>query len=147
MTMLEDMCSHLKGQLPIKQLVGERVNVLYRNQGDPLPAMILRRVGGKHEYDLSGGAGFNNAAVEFESHAESYSAAVQLAETVREVLDTMRKRGDYAIGDGTLIMSILMASGEVDDFLPPADGSATGTFIVSQQFTVRHRESVPKHPL
>lgn len=76
----------IKSDAAIAALVNGRVYPLRRPQGSAFPAIVSTRVSGQPLYDDDGEVGLQNARVQVDSIALTYTQAKDLAQAVRAAL-------------------------------------------------------------
>lgn len=101
------------------------------------PAITYQRVTGGHEHRLTGSSGTAIPTFELDCWADSYEAADQLAEAVRQVM-----QGFSGTMGSTTVHSVILDD-EADQFTPPSDGSDNGIYSITLRYRIRHTESIP----
>lgn len=76
----------IKTDPTIAAVVGDRVFPLRRAQGSAYPAIVVTRISGQPLYADDGEVGLQDARVQIDSVAQSYTAAKDLAQMVRRLL-------------------------------------------------------------
>ena len=145
--------SYLSTNAGITALVGSnpaRISPVKLPQGVARPAIVYRRMPAKgsqspedegHAHDLLGSAGYAAALFKIDCLADTYGAADQLAEAVRDALDGLNQV-TYA---GVKVLSAIIDD-ELDDFDEPIDGGDSGVYVVSTLYRIVYDEAVPSLP-
>lgn len=98
-------------------------------QGEPLPHLILTRVGGVRDYRSAGASGFVPSRVQVDAYADSYTTAKALARSVTATVSGYRSGA---------ILGVFVAA-ERD--LPATDaGEVSHLFRVSLDLSIVHME-------
>lgn len=135
--MEEDFLLILKKNKDLVALVGNRISIDDRPSG-PEPAIVVSRVSGGHEHQLSGSVGFARPVLHVMCFASRATTANHLKETARKAL-----QGFSGVVGRTNFGSLVLDD-EDHDYEPPLDaGDLTGTFSRLLVFTVLHGEQIP----
>lgn len=74
----------------IAALVSTRVNWVERPQGEPLPAIVLGRIGGSRDYHTQGASGLVESRIQGDCYATTYAGAKSVARALIALLSGYR---------------------------------------------------------
>lgn len=100
---------------PVTALVGDRISVNPRAQGDQLPAIVLRVVSTVPNFHLRGDANLDEVRVQVDNFAATNTAAASLSDAVRTALSAADR----------------VLNSEIDDYDP-----TTEAHVVSQDYLI-----------
>lgn len=138
MSMEEDFLSLLRADRDVKAIVGTRISLDVRPQSSDDPAIVVSRVSGGHEHQLTGSAGFAQPVMHVMCFAASAIEANNLRDKVRLCLQAV---GNRAVGQ--TFFGSLTLDDEDHDYLPPVDANDRGTYARLLVFSVLHLEQIP----
>ncbi|WP_254509887.1 tail completion protein gp17 [Anatilimnocola floriformis] len=121
----------------LANLVGSRIFPLVLPQSAARPAITYARTTGGHDHNLKQATGSAIPVFELDCWADSYEAADQLAEAVRQ------KMQGFSGTMGSVSVRAVILDDEVDAFEVPSDGSDNGIYRISLKYRIRYDESIP----
>jgi hypothetical protein len=136
--MEEDFLLLLRANRDVVGIVGNRISLDIRPQDTDEPAIVVSRISGEHEHQLSGSAGFAMPVMHVMCFAPSAVSADNLRDKVQA---TLQGDGGKTVGQ-TRFMSIILDD-EDHDYIPPLDASDRGTYARLLVFSVLHEEQIP----
>jgi hypothetical protein len=136
--MEEDLLTLLRREPQIAEFVGNRISQDIRPQDTDEPAIVVSRIDGAHEHQLTGSAGFAMPTMHVMCFAPSAVTANELRDRTRDVLQGV---GGKTVGD-TKFMAIIFDD-EDHAYIPPIDASDRGTYARLLVIGVMHEESIP----
>jgi hypothetical protein len=80
--MEEALTAHLLAWPALAALVGDRIGWKTREQGSPLPAVVLHLVSGRPDQTMKGRSGLSRGRVQADCLAESYTVALAVERAV-----------------------------------------------------------------
>jgi hypothetical protein len=114
-------------------VVGDRVWLGQRPQGERRPGVVLTRTGGGDPHCLDGSAGYETGTMQADVLCPSYAEAKQLARKVADALDNF---------SGTVAgveIDWLSVDDEADIPAAPLEGKASPTFGVALEVSFMHQ--------
>lgn len=85
--MEDDLIARLLADAALAALVGNRINYLFRVQGEPLPAISITLVAPGRAYTMSGPQGTHGTLMQFDVWAERAATALAIHNALRAVLE------------------------------------------------------------
>lgn len=137
MSMEEDIVMLLRRTPGVADIVGTRISLDMRPEKGDEPAIVISRVSGGHEHQLTGSAGYAMPAMHVMCFATKATLANNLRDHVREAL-----QGFGGVVGETNFGSITLVD-EDHDYIDAGDGSDQGTFARLLVFNVLHLERQP----
>jgi hypothetical protein len=137
MSIISSLIHRLKGSSAITAVVGTRIASNTSDQADTLPRIVLSLVSGDHAHHMEAASGRVIGRIQVEAFAATSLGATTLMETVRQRMDGFRGtvQGVY--------INTLHLDTERAFYLPPADGSQTGTHSIQHDYIVAWHVAVP----
>lgn len=117
----------------VSAVVADRVWLGTRPQGERRPGVVLNRSSGGDQHCLDGAAGYATGTVQADVLAPTYREAKELAQKVRDALDT------YSGTVAGVLIDWLMIEDESDIPAAPLEGKAAPTFGVSLDVNFMHQ--------
>ena len=137
MSMEEDFLQVLKRNGDLVSLVGNRISLDKWPQSFDEPAIIVSRITGGHEHQLSGSAGYAMPIMHVMCFARPAPLANRLRDTVRLAL-----QGFSGIVGQTRFMSVMFID-ETHSYEPDTDANDRGSFGRLLSFDVQYEELIP----
>lgn len=137
MSMEEDLLMLLKRTVGVTEITGNRISLDVRPQDTDEPAIVISRVSGGHEHQLTGSAGWARPVMHVMCFAPKATTANTLRDRVRSAL-----QGFGGVVGYTNFGSITLTD-EDHDYIPPVDANDRGTYARLLVFDVLHLESIP----
>lgn len=137
MSMEEDFLLVLKKSLDLVAIAGDRISIDNRPQGNSEPNIVVSRISGGHEHQLSGSAGYAMPVM----HVMCYAPLATQANRLRDVTRLALQGFSGTVGQ-TKFMSIILDD-EDHAYDPPIDGGDRGSFGRLLVFSVQYEELIP----
>lgn len=137
MTIHAAVYSILTADTGVTDLVSTRIYPIIAPESASMPYITVQRIDSQHEHFMLGSSGMTRQRVQIDCWSDSMLSASNVAEAVRESLDSYR--GTV----GSLDIRRASLESEDDEYEPPSDDSEDGAFRVSLDFVIWHRESAP----
>lgn len=138
MSLRADLMTYLESKTAITSLVSTRIYPQIAKGDVRLPYVIYSRTAVDRAAIATGASGLVFTTVRLTSFAETYDAAVNLADQLRIVLDG--KSG--TIGDATYFDKCRLIA-ESDNIDPVEFAQNDAPHFVSQDYQITHTESIP----
>lgn len=136
--------TYLSAQGGIASLAGSRIYRGHAPQGaiSPLteswlPFIVLQRITGGHEHELSGGAGIAQPTIQIDCIAPTYGQAKELSEAVRAVLQ------GYSGAMSSDTVRVATLENEIDIIEPPETAAERPVHRVVTDYRIWVLESAP----
>lgn len=84
------LVAYLLSRSPVTALTGQRITWGRREQGAPLPAIVLHRIDGAPDYHLEGPSGLVVSRVQVDCWGDTYADAKRAAEAVAAPVNGIR---------------------------------------------------------
>jgi hypothetical protein len=139
MSMEEDFLSLIRANKDVVGMIGNRLSLDVRPQDSDEPAIVVSRISGGHEHQITGSAGYAMPVLHVMCFAPSAVSANRLRDYARMALQGV---GNKVVGQ-TKFLSLILDD-EDHDYLPPIDASDRGTFARLLVFLVLHEEPIPQ---
>lgn len=123
------LINRLLADAGVGAVVARRVTPVRRDQGGLLPALVLHRVGGSHDYHLGGASGLVASRVQIDCWGSTYASAKAAAAATKAALNGARWVANPVRVDAVLI------EGERDDTF---DEGGKALYRTSLDFMVHH---------
>jgi len=94
--MEDDLIARLLADSRLSALVDNRVNYLFRVQGEPLPAISITHVAPGRAYTMDGPQGTHGTWMQFDIWADRAATAIAILAAMRVVLEAPAKVGATA---------------------------------------------------
>ena len=141
MAVVDGVLTYLNAQPDISTyLAANKVTPMRTIQGRSLPAITVQTVAYRFVHHLAASSEIGEATVQVDIWDTSYSAARNGADRVRAEMDGYTASAG-AMGSDDVRRVIL--ENETDILESTADGSEVGTFRISQDYTIWHKQTVP----
>jgi hypothetical protein len=137
MSMEEDFLLVLKKSGDLLEIVGNRISIDVRPESNAEPALVVSRISGGHEHQITGSAGYAMPVIHVMGYAPTAVQANRLRDAARRAL-----QGFSGIVGQTKFMSIVLDD-EDHDYDPPIDASDRGSFARLLVFSVLYEELIP----
>jgi hypothetical protein len=137
-TSLREAIQAWLGTLPgLVPIVGTRIYFAIPSQLSAYPCIVVKVASRSYGHNLAGADATSDATVELTALALFESQSVAAAEVIRSNFDAFR-----GTQSGLPIMANFLTD-ELDDEIPPPDGSDNWICLVTLEYQVRHRVSQP----
>lgn len=102
--MEEALADHLLVQTGLTSVVGQRINWGRRDQGGPLPAIVLHLIDGPRDYHLAGPSGLIAARVQADCWGLTFNTAKSAARALEAVVTGARFTRSAVRFDGIFVI-------------------------------------------
>lgn len=135
----ESIRSFLLQSNALTALVSNRITPDVLPPGEPMPAVVYRRISTSHGSDIRGSkGGLARTRIEYECFAATRATANAVAEAIRlsGLLDVIN------VVHGTNFRSVQVDAGQRHYTEPPEDGSHEFRYVTSQDYAISYEENV-----
>lgn len=132
--MEEQIRAYLLAGPVVATACGGRCSHILRNQGQPLPALVLTRIGGEREYFHDGPAGLVRTRLQVDGYATTQVEAWALARAVRD-----RISGETFTHGGVQFHGVFLDDERQSSEAAASEGARV--FRTSLDFTIWHSET------
>lgn len=91
--MEEELIARLLGEASLTDLVGDRISLGQRNQGDPLPALTILEISPGRRYLHSGADKTGDPRIQFDSYGATSADALAVRKALTAILETRKTQG------------------------------------------------------
>ena len=137
MTLKAALYSYLSGHAGLTALIGERLYPSTAPPGAPLPRITFQRISEASERHQTAAAGLAISRVQFDCWGRSTVEVEDVAEQLRQALETYR--GDM----GGLTVRYAMIESTIDQYEPPEDAGERGIHRVTSDYAIWHEQTIP----
>jgi hypothetical protein len=132
--MEEAIRTYLLADQPVEAACGGRCSHLERNQGEPLPALILTRIGGARDTAHDGPTGLVRSRLQVDCYGVTLVQSWTLSRAVRARISGKRFTSDGLTFDGVFLDDERQSS-------EAATSEGVRVFRTSLDFTIWHQET------
>jgi len=136
----EAFLSYLKTHDDVIALFGSRIYSNHLPESPTLPAIAIGLRTAEHLAVLSGSAGIVTATFEVRIWCETFRAAVEAGDVIRQAVQGYRG----AMGTLTCLSSIL--TDDQNSTVAPDEGSSAYVYAKSLTYKIKFREAIPSFP-
>ena len=128
----------LDGNAGVTALVAGRVHLNFIPQNDPLPAIVINRVGIDHLHDMSGSSGLATARIAVDYFSSGRRASRTLAEAGRQAL-----QGKYGSHGGVTVQGVFLDGDSADSEIVERGGGMQMVHVVTHEYDIAYEEAIP----